>query len=47
MGRSLHNRIHLGRRNALLNLRRLRSAGALLAISLIGLAVVWGVAVIE
>lgn len=28
MGRLLHNRIHLGRRNALFNLRRLRTAAA-------------------
>lgn len=46
MGRLLHNRIHLGRRNALFNLRRLRAVAA--GFATIGIAVVvWMVASYE
>lgn len=46
MGRPLYNRIHLGRRNALFNLRRLRAAAGLFMISLVALAA-WIFAIAE
>lgn len=33
MGRSLHNKIHLGRRNPLLNMGRIKMAGCILAVA--------------
>jgi len=42
MGRSLYNRIHLGRRHTLLNYRRLRAAAGFLTLSLA--VVLWMVA---
>lgn len=45
MGRSLHNRITLGRRRVLFNLRRLRAAAGLFSLSLA--IVLWMVATYE
>jgi hypothetical protein len=45
MGRTLYNKIHLGRRNALFNLRRLRAAAGFLSASLA--IVLWMVATYE
>lgn len=45
MGRSLYNRIHLGRRHALFNLRRLKAAAGFLSLSI--LIVLWMVATYE
>lgn len=45
MGRTLYNRIHLGRRIALFNLRRLRTAAGFVSASLV--IVLWMVATYE